>query len=108
AVEEALKRRQIAGEILPGDTSGTFRVKRAILDEGLVTIVAPLDGEKSAFRIGIESIRANTSYRNYEIVTPCRQHDMDQRLRAELESQCVKLVRCPDSSNSSQLLNAGA
>ena len=68
ALDRALHRRGIAGSIQPGFVRGTYRVRRPLAEQGLVSIIIPTRAAQGMIRRCIESIRRQTSYRNIEIV----------------------------------------
>ncbi len=68
ALQRALLRRGIQAEIQPGFLPGTFRVKRALAGEPLVSIIIPTIAARGLVKVAIESIREKTRYRNFEIV----------------------------------------
>jgi O-antigen biosynthesis protein len=68
ALEQALKRRKIEGEILNGIWKGSYRVKRQINEEPLVSIIIPFKDRVDLLKNCIESIRQKTTYKNYELI----------------------------------------
>lgn len=68
ALEEALERRNIRGEVLPGEYPGYFRVKREIIGNPGVSIIIPTKDGIDILRKCIESIEKIIKYSNYEII----------------------------------------
>ncbi|MBN2223387.1 MAG: glycosyltransferase [Deltaproteobacteria bacterium] len=68
AVEEALKRRNIRGEVYFGKEFGTYRVKREIIGSPLVSIVIPFRDKPEFLKRCLDSILDKSSYAHYEIV----------------------------------------
>lgn len=68
ALEDALKRRNLKGEVLPGMFPGLFRVMREISCNPCVSIIIPHIDHVDNLRKCIESIRKRTEYENYEII----------------------------------------
>jgi len=68
ALRDTLKRRGIKGEVLDGIWKGSYRVKREILGEPLVSIIIPFRDKVDILRICLDSIFAKTTYENYEIL----------------------------------------
>src|SRR5207248_3911632 len=60
ALERALKRRGIAGEVWPGLVAGAYRVKRSLRTKGLVSIVIPTCAAQGMIKNCIESMRSLT------------------------------------------------
>lgn len=68
ALADALKRRRIDGEVTDGLWQGSYRVKRAIPDEPLVSIIIPFKDKKDILEICLKSIFGKTTYKNFEIL----------------------------------------
>lgn len=68
ALEEALKRRGLKGEVSSGLFPGSFRVKYDIVGTPLVSIIIPTKDKKEYIERCITSILSKTTYRNYEII----------------------------------------
>jgi ADP-heptose:LPS heptosyltransferase/GT2 family glycosyltransferase len=68
ALTDALARRRIAGVIQPGCAQRYYRVKRRISKPRRVSIIVPTCAAGGRIKICIETLRALTSYRDYEIV----------------------------------------
>ena len=68
AIEDALRRRSIAGKVSLGITSGTYRVEREILGTPLVSIIIPFKDEPQILDKCLDSIISKSTYANYEIV----------------------------------------
>ncbi|MDB4445912.1 glycosyltransferase [bacterium] len=68
AVEDALKRRGIAGTVENGFASGIYRAKRTILGEPLVSIVVAFRDKPDLLQTCIESILDLSTYSNFEII----------------------------------------
>ncbi|MFQ5721407.1 MAG: glycosyltransferase, partial [Candidatus Aminicenantales bacterium] len=71
ALEEALKRRGIEGEVVKGinfDQFESYRVKRKIKGSPLVSIIIPMKDMVSFLQRNLGSIEAKTEYKNYEIL----------------------------------------
>jgi glycosyltransferase involved in cell wall biosynthesis len=68
ALEDALTRRQIDATVVDGYTVGYYRVKYAIKDTPLVSIIILNKNNVSMLRRCIESVEKKTSYNNYEII----------------------------------------
>src|SRR5712691_2640529 len=94
-------------EILDGLYSGSFRVRRAILDEPAVSIIIPTRDRLELLRRCIDSIEAKTSYRKYEIVI-INNSSSEPRTLEYLRSLSHKVVSSPGRFNFSKLNNLGA
>ena len=68
ALQRAMARRGIAGEVKPGCVAGTWRVQRTHAETPLISIIIPTVASRGLIRTAIESIRAKTTYRNFEII----------------------------------------
>ncbi len=68
ALERALTRRDIVGEIQPGAVAGSWRLKRALGRKGLVSILIPTCAADGMIEGCLATLRQVTAYRNYEII----------------------------------------
>jgi ADP-heptose:LPS heptosyltransferase/GT2 family glycosyltransferase len=68
ALERAIARRGIAGEIRAGLIPGTYRVKRAAPAAGLVSIIIPTCAAQGMIRTCIETLRRVSANQNFEII----------------------------------------
>jgi GT2 family glycosyltransferase len=68
ALNDALIRRKISGEVLTGKYPGFFRVKREITGNPGVSIIIPTKDQVKVLRKCIKSIIDRTDYNNYEII----------------------------------------
>ncbi|MCG6873072.1 MAG: glycosyltransferase, partial [Gammaproteobacteria bacterium] len=68
ALEDTLKRRGIAADILPGNSPHFFRVRRHIVGEPLVSIIIPFRDKPELLRVCVDSILQKSTWKNFEIV----------------------------------------
>jgi O-antigen biosynthesis protein len=68
AVEEALRRRGIAGTALPGQYPGTYRVRRTLQDQPLISILLPFRDQPELLRLCLDSILEKTTYPHFELL----------------------------------------
>lgn len=69
AISDYLKRNSIDGEVTDnGSFLGTYRVKRSILGDPKVSIIIPFNGQAEDLKRCINSVKAKTDYKNYEII----------------------------------------
>ncbi|HEY1932911.1 MAG TPA: glycosyltransferase family 9 protein [Acetobacteraceae bacterium] len=68
ALERAAARRNEAAQVLPGCVPGTWRLKRTAPAKGKVAIIIPTCAAHGHIENCIRTLRAQTAYRNYEIV----------------------------------------
>ena len=68
ALETALARRGIEGEVVPGSVAGSWRVRRAVAGDATVSVIIPTRASRGLVRTCIETLRAATAHRSYEIV----------------------------------------
>lgn len=68
ALRDTLKKRNIKAEVQDGLWKGSYRVKREISGEPLVSIIIPFRDKVEILKVAIDSIFAKTSYENYEIL----------------------------------------
>jgi len=68
AVKAHLERSKISGEVFPGQSSGSCRIKYKICGDELVSIVIPNKNHLQDLKRCIDSIVKRTSYAHYEII----------------------------------------
>jgi glycosyltransferase involved in cell wall biosynthesis len=103
SVSDAVERRGIAGRVEDGFFPNTFRVRREIQNEPLVSIVIPVRG-KPPLEMCTESLRTNAGYENYEVIF-ADTGDVEYETRRYMESSVSETVRLDAGSNLSDLLN---
>jgi ADP-heptose:LPS heptosyltransferase/GT2 family glycosyltransferase len=108
ALQRALTRRGIAGAVQAGLAPGLHRVRRAIADRPVVSIVMPTRGSRGLFRAAIESLRARTDYAPVELVAVDTIPDTQPEDRAWLRAHADIVVPMSEAFNWSRFNNAGA
>ncbi len=68
ALINAMKRRNIEGDVLYGKYYGTYRVKYDIKNNPLVSIIIPFKDRPKLLTMCIESILNKSTYKNFEII----------------------------------------
>lgn len=68
AIENALKRRNIKGEVLKDEASTYYRVKYLYDKEPLVSIIIPTRDYLNVLKPCIDSIYEKTTYKNFEVI----------------------------------------
>ena len=118
SLEDAVRRRNLKAEILPGAAHGLFRVRFAISGEPLVSLVIPTTGKPrqvggrriDTLRTLIRSVRQKTSYAKYEFVIVADNGEVSDDVRRALEGSAHRIVSYerPGPFNFSHKMNAGA
>jgi ADP-heptose:LPS heptosyltransferase/GT2 family glycosyltransferase len=108
ALDRAIARRGIEATVLAGCVSGTYRVRRNLIIEGLVSIIIPTCASHGLIRTCIKTLRSITAYRNFEIVCidniPHDQPDWKHWVRSNAD----KVVEFTESFNWSRFNNLAA
>ncbi|MFN6944235.1 MAG: glycosyltransferase family 2 protein [Cytophagaceae bacterium] len=68
ALESAMKRRRVKGEVHNGVFAGTYRIKRAIEGNPLVSIIIPFKDNPFLLKKCLDSILDKSTYSNYEVL----------------------------------------
>lgn len=68
AVENAINRRGIAGEVALGKHPGAYRVRRAIQNNPMVSIIIPFRDLSEVLKRCLDSILNRTTYKRFEII----------------------------------------
>lgn len=90
ALREALKRRNIAGEVSDGLWHGSYRVKRSLDSSKKVSIIIPFKDKVEVLKVCVESILAKSTYPNYEILLVNNQSQL-----AETGQYLAEIARHP-------------
>jgi ADP-heptose:LPS heptosyltransferase len=108
SLERAIVRRGVAAEALAGCVSGSYRVRRSLVTQGLVSIIIPTCGSRGLIRGCIETLRSMTAYRNFEIV--CVDNIPHDKLdwKHWLRSSADKVVEITEPFNWSRFNNLAA
>jgi glycosyltransferase involved in cell wall biosynthesis/SAM-dependent methyltransferase len=78
ALEDALKRRSIAGRIDLGPYPNTYHMRRDVIGEPLVSIVVPFRDEPDLLAACVRSVLEKSTYRNFELVLVDNQSKLPQ------------------------------
>jgi len=106
ALAEAMHRRGVDADIrYEGD--GVYRVKRAILGRGKISIVIPTRDNVMCIRRCVESIESRNDYLEYEIIIVDNGSETGA-MRRYLRSLRHKVIRDDGAFNYSRLINLGA
>ncbi|MGO8737835.1 glycosyltransferase family 9 protein [Rhodoblastus sp.] len=108
ALNQAIRRRGVAGEVLRGDFPGTYRVRRSVATRGLVSIIMPTIATRGLVKTSIESIRKTTEYKNYEIICIDNIKDETSEWKPWLRENADKVVELLEPFNWSRFNNVGA
>jgi ADP-heptose:LPS heptosyltransferase/GT2 family glycosyltransferase len=108
ALQRAMARRGIAGEVQPGCAAGYHRVRRARAGSALVSIIIPTCASRGLVRTCIDSIRAKTAYRNFEIVCVENIPADDAAAKRWVESNADTVVSIDGPFNWSRFNNLAA
>jgi GT2 family glycosyltransferase len=104
ALNEALHRRGVEGSAENGLLASTYHTRYAIPGHPRVSIIIPTRDRVELLRRCVDSIRAKTAYRNYEIVVI----DNDSRDPKTLEYLSTfpgRVIRYPATFNYARMLN---
>ncbi|MCB1777809.1 MAG: glycosyltransferase, partial [Candidatus Competibacteraceae bacterium] len=67
-VDDVLRRRGIAGETLLGHYPGTYRVKRTLQDQPLISVLIPFRDQPDLLHLCLDSILEKTTYPHFEVL----------------------------------------
>jgi ADP-heptose:LPS heptosyltransferase/GT2 family glycosyltransferase len=99
ALERTLGRRGIAGEVLPTPIPGTWRVKRTVPSYGKVSIIIPTCASHGYIETCINTLRAKTAYRDYEIICIDNIPQSGVAWKVWLQQNSDKVVEISDAFN---------
>ena len=108
ALSEALRRRNLKGEVLNGLWLGSYRIKLKIEKNPKISIIIPFRDEEKTLRDCLESIKKST-YKNTEIilVNNLSEREATKNLIKEFE-KCYKVIDYPYKFNFSKINNAAS
>ena len=106
ALTAALERRGIQGTV-EVVAQGIYRVKRTLVGSPLLSIVILSKDNVRDLKNCLESIRNQSTYRNYEIIIVDNGSE-DRQTISYLSSLPDRILRCEESFNFSRLNNLGA
>jgi O-antigen biosynthesis protein len=104
----AMERRSIDGEIIAGYGPGTYRLKRRIIAEDLVSIVIPTCASRGLIKPCIDTLRKITAYRKFEIICIDNIPLLDTQSKNWLRANADKVIDIPGTFNWSYFNNRGA
>nr|WP_294520678.1 glycosyltransferase family 9 protein [uncultured Rhodopila sp.] len=100
ALERALERRGIAGEVIASPIHGTWRVRRTLLSAaGKVSIIIPTCAASGYIETIISTLRAKTAYRNFEIIVIDNIPESNVAWKTWLPQHADKIVDIPGTFN---------
>ncbi|HVB15513.1 MAG TPA: glycosyltransferase family 9 protein [Stellaceae bacterium] len=108
ALERALVRRGIAGEVVAGLAPGAHRIKRALVEPGLVSIIIATCAARGLVERCITTLRALTAYRDYEIICIENIPPEDSGWRDWLGRNADRVIATTEPFNWSSFNNLGA
>ncbi|HEY0184231.1 MAG TPA: glycosyltransferase family 9 protein [Rhodopila sp.] len=108
ALEGTLERRGIVAEVLPTPILGTWRVKRAVPPAGKVSIIIPTCAANGYIETCINTLRARTTYKDYEIICIDNIPASDVAWKVWLQRVSDKVVDIPAAFNWSTFNNRAA
>jgi ADP-heptose:LPS heptosyltransferase/GT2 family glycosyltransferase len=108
ALRDAMARRGIDAEVLPGAVPETFQVRRTAPAGGKVSIIIPTCAAKGYIETCLRTLRAVTTYRNYEIVCIDNIPETETTWKRFVREHADKVVEMPAPFNWSRFNNTAA
>ncbi len=108
ALQAMLARRGIAGDVLATPVPGTWRLRRAVATQAMVSIIIPTCAANGYIESCITSLREKTAYKNYEIIVIDNIPASDAGWKDWVASNADKVVGIPDAFNWSVFNNRAA
>ncbi len=105
ALRRAILRRAIDAEVLPAAVDGTWRIKRATAGRAKVSIIIPTCAAHGYIETCINTLRARTTYPNYEIVVVDNIPESQLAWKIWLQRHADTVVDMPDAFNWSRFNN---
>lgn len=108
ALEALLIRRGISGTVEPTPITGTWRLRRAVGTQGLVSIIIPTCAASGYIEGCITSLRTQTAYRNYEIIVIDNIPTSEAHWKTWVRHNADRVIDIPDAFNWSVFNNRAA
>jgi ADP-heptose:LPS heptosyltransferase/GT2 family glycosyltransferase len=108
SLARAIERRGIDGEIIAGNRPGTYRLKRRVSGQDLVSIIIPTCASRGLIRTCVDTLRKTTAYRNFEIIGVDNIPAADHQAKSWLRVNADRVVDIESSFNWSYFNNRGA
>ena len=108
ALTNAASRRGIEAEVLPGCLPGTWRLRRTTQSAGKVAIIIPTCAAQSHIENCVATLRARTSYPNYEIVCIDNIPNSQMAWKIWLQQNSDRIIDAPEAFNWSRFNNLAA
>ena len=108
ALAAAIARRGMDATVLASPIEGTWRVKRDVGAVGKVSIIIPTCAAKGYIQTCINSLRAKTSYRDYEIIVVDNIPAENTFWKGWIKANADLIVDIPDAFNWSNFNNRAA
>jgi ADP-heptose:LPS heptosyltransferase/GT2 family glycosyltransferase len=106
ALRNAMIRRGIGAEVLPGMLPETFRVRQTAVVTGKVSIIVPTCAAQGFVETCFSTLRAQTAYRNFEIVCIDNIPDTEAGYKQFVREHADKVVEMSPPFNWSRFNNA--
>lgn len=108
ALLRAAERRDTRAEVIPAAVEGTWRFKRALGTKGKVSIIIPTCAAHGYIETCIDTLRARTTYPDYEIIVIDNIPDSQMAWKIWLQQHADKIVDMPHAFNWSRFNNTAA
>lgn len=105
ALASAAERRRIEAKVLPGCIAGTWRFRRTSPARGMVSIIIPTCAAHGHIKTCIETLRARTAYRHFEIIAIDNIPAQEKKWKQWLAKNVDKVVALDESFNWSRFNN---
>ncbi len=99
ALNSALRRVGVAGEILPTAVPGTWRLKRRHPAQGKVSIIIPTCAANGYIETCLNTLRNRTAYSNYEVIVVDNIPDTQLAWKVWVQQHADKVVEISDAFN---------
>ncbi len=108
AVRSALERRGVSAQVLPGMAAATWQVRTTAPVRGKVSIIVPTCAAKGYIETCLNTLRAITEYKNYEIVVIDNIPESEEKWKTFVRAHADKVIEIPPPFNWSQFNNRAA
>ena len=108
SLARAIERRGIDGQIIAGYRPGTYRLKRRVSGQDLVSIIISTCASRGLIRTCVDTLRKTTAYRNFEIIGVDNIPAADHQAKSWRQANADRVVEIEGPFNWAYFNNRGA
>ncbi len=108
ALEDYARRNALDADVQPGGVPGLYRMRFAVKNEPLVSVVLNEPGDATGFERSVKTLAEHTGYRRFEVILITPDGRLPRDVAAWLDGTPSRAIAAADAGNVSRQLNAAA